>query len=264
MHYGFQLSVSGAVTSLYRQNVLANNLANADTPGFKPDIALARQRDPVRAEDGVWSMPSNRMLEKLGAGALMAPNSVSFAQGRLVGTGDDLDLAIDGAGFIPVRVGPPEGGEVHLTRDGRMALDERGRLVMRGTGHAVLNRDNGEIFLDGRAQISVMEDGRIVERRGDRETVAGFIGLVDVADRRTLRKRDAGLFLPDATTAGGALQPSTSGKVRQGFVEQSSVNEIRAMMSVQQAGRHAQSNIAMIGYADRLLDQAINRFARTA
>ena len=66
MQYGLQISTSGILTGMYRTNVLANNLANINTTGFKPDSAFTRQRAVVREEDGVYSLPSNRLLEKLG------------------------------------------------------------------------------------------------------------------------------------------------------------------------------------------------------
>ena len=81
--YGMHLSASGALTSMHRQDVITNNLANARTPGFKPDIALQIARDPARIEDGLGNLPSNQLLERLGGGTHVLPTIVSFAQGVL-------------------------------------------------------------------------------------------------------------------------------------------------------------------------------------
>ena len=65
MNYGFQISSSGLLTALYRQDVYANNMANMDTVGFKPDIPALMQRDAARTEDHLPFAPSDAMLERL-------------------------------------------------------------------------------------------------------------------------------------------------------------------------------------------------------
>src|SRR4051812_42884899 len=74
MSYGLQISASGVMTSLYAQDVYANNLANMDTPGFKPEIPSIMPRLAVRQEDHLPFMPSNALLERLGGGALLEPH----------------------------------------------------------------------------------------------------------------------------------------------------------------------------------------------
>lgn len=103
MNYGLQISASGVLTSMYRQDVLANNLANMSTVGYKPDVPTTMLRDPARIEDDLGFMPSNDLIERLGAGVLSAPNRVSFAQGALETTNRPMDLAIEGDGFFVVR-----------------------------------------------------------------------------------------------------------------------------------------------------------------
>ena len=71
--YGMHLSASGAMTSLYRQDVITNNLANATTPAFKPDLALQVARDPARVEDGLFHLPSTGPFGDLLEGAELDP-----------------------------------------------------------------------------------------------------------------------------------------------------------------------------------------------
>ncbi|MFG0252977.1 MAG: flagellar basal body protein, partial [Phycisphaerales bacterium JB038] len=68
MNYGLYTSATGVLAGMYRQDVLANNLANVNTTGFKQDFVTFKQRDPARLEDGLLHLDSNQMLEQLGAG----------------------------------------------------------------------------------------------------------------------------------------------------------------------------------------------------
>lgn len=261
MHYGLQLSKSGAATALYMQDVYTANLANLTTPGFKADVPMVRQRAHVREEDGVWHLPSNRLLERLGAGTMMLPNQVDFKQGALRETGNELDVAIRGEGFFAVRDARSPENSIRLTRDGRFGLDARGRLVQETSGLPVLDRSEQPIFIDPRSRVEVAPDGQVVEFRADgREVNVAYIGLFDVANRGELVKRGAGLFEPTGVSRNSRLRGQ--GDLVHRALEQSSVNEISAMMAVQGAARVAQGNMAMIGYHNDLSDKAINVFGR--
>ena len=79
MNYGLYLSASGVLTNLYRQDVFANNLANSETVGFKPDSPTVRQREPEAIEDNLGLGASQRLLDKLGGGVLAGPQSIRFS-----------------------------------------------------------------------------------------------------------------------------------------------------------------------------------------
>src|SRR5262249_7869957 len=147
--------------SMYRQDVLANNLANVDTIGFKPDTTSTRLRDSARTEDGLTSLPSNPLLERLGAGVLMSPNRVSMAQGSPETTGDPLSVAIMGEGFLAVDRGGNGGDRIRLTRDGKMTLDAQGRLVVASTGLPVLDTADQPITLRTSSNVQIAPDGTI-------------------------------------------------------------------------------------------------------
>lgn len=263
MHYGMEIAKSGAMAALYRQNVAANNLANLDTVGFKPDTTATRQRDPVRAEDGVWHLPSNRLLERLGAGVMMAPNRPDFAQGALRETGNPLDVAVEGEGFFVIGTnarGPDDPG-VRYTRDGRFTTDASGRLVHAGTGLPVLGPDDDPIVLDpAGGKPIVQKDGQIVQMIGGAPVPVARLALVGVADKRQLSKDGDAMFRP-SRAADEARLPG-EGSVRQGFIETAAVNEISAMMEVEAASRAVSGNLGMVQYHDRLIEQAITRFGR--
>lgn len=260
MNYGLQISASGVLTSMYRQDVLANNLANMSTVGFKPDVPATMLRDPARLEDELGFLPSNELIERLGAGVLAAPNRVAFAQGALETTNRDLDLALEGDGFFVVRSSGPGGSgeQIRLTRDGRFSLDASGRVVMATTGLPVLDTRNQPIVPPGDGPIGVAVDGTMTQN-GE---VFARLQIADVPDRSTLKKEGAGLFALSASGASSVTR--IEGRVRQGALEGAAVNEIKAMMDVTSASRAAQTNIGMITYHDRLMERAINTFGRTA
>ena len=232
MYYGVQLAASGALTSLYKTDVFANNLANLNTAGFKPDLAFTRERDPARVEDGLWGVPSNELLERLGAGAHMAPNAVSFEQGDLISTDNPLDLAIRGDGFFVLRsAADGESSGVKLTRDGRFARDAAGRLVSVTTGLPVVSVRNRPITLDPTLPVEIDTKGRITQAGSE----VARLQIIDIDDRSLLKKAGKGSFaIPNAAL--GQSVPAT-GLVQQGMIEGSTVDPISAMMAVQSAAR---------------------------
>lgn len=257
MYYGIQLAASGALTGLYRTDVLSNNLANLNTTGFKPELAYTRQRDTARVEDGLDFMASNELLEKLGAGAHMAPNAIDFAQGTLTQTGNPFDLAVEGPGFFVLRT-LDDGGtsELRLSRDGRFTLDASGRLVNATTGLPVMSESNSPIILDPTAAATVDADGAI-RQRGEK---VAKIQLRDVKDRDLLTHKGDGLFAVSSGALSQAI-PAT-GQIRQGMLEGSAVNAISAMMGVQAAAKSVGVNFGMIAYQNRMMERAINTFGR--
>ncbi|MEO1583013.1 MAG: flagellar hook basal-body protein [Planctomycetota bacterium] len=259
MNHGMYISASGALTSMHRLDALTNNLANVNTVGFKPHSPAVRQREAARIEDGLAFADSNAMLERLGGGVQLVPTRIGFTQGALQETGNPLDVAVNGDGFLMVR-GDRNGdtAELRLTRDGRLSLDGNGTLVQSTTGRPVLSVGNQPIRLDPAKQVvidgngAVLQDGLEVSR----------IRFVDVPDRQRLDKRGDGLFGMSAD-AQESLAPAT-GLIVQGSVESSTVDEIGALMKVQAAAGDARSNLAMIEYHDRLMDRAVNRLGRVA
>jgi flagellar basal-body rod protein FlgF len=257
LNYGLQISASGALTALYRMDVLANNLANVDTKGFKPDVPMLRQRDPVRQEDGLGSWPSNRMLERLGAGVTNAPNRTVYEQGTLIASGNPFDLAIEGDGFFMMRDQSDVGADRYrLSRDGRLTRDGTGRLVSVTTGLPVMDEQNRDIQIPGEGQVQIDPDGKV--RQNGR--VLTTIQLVAVKDKQRLQKLGHGMMLAPADLIQNRTR--ATGALRQGFLEGSAVDAVSTMMAITDAGRSAESNLQMIQMQDRLMDRAINSLGR--
>lgn len=258
MNYGVQLSTSGVLTALYRQDVLANNLANMDTVGFKPEVASARQRLAARQEDHLPQLPSDGLLERLGAGVLMAPNRLDMGQGGLRRTDQALDVGIKGEGFLRVQAEPRgQSDRVYLTRDGRLALDLRGRLVTQAEGYAVLDATGAPITVNPAEPVTIRTDGAVMQSN----TVIATLALHRPVSAEQLRKAGQSLFVtgPEALDTGRA-----DGLIQQGHLEESGVDEMRTLMQLQSAARDVDANIALIQQQDRLMDRAINTFGRLA
>src|SRR3954470_16064638 len=121
MLYGLYLSATGVMTNAYRQDVISNNIANAETVGFKRDLALFQERRTERAERGLSPGRSNPMLEALGGGVFASPTVIDKSQGELEPSDNNLDVAIVGQGYFTVSNG--DRGEVALTRNGRFIVN---------------------------------------------------------------------------------------------------------------------------------------------
>ena len=253
MDYGLQISASGALAGIHQQDALTNNLANANTIGFKPILTGTMQRLAARAEDSLPFLPSDSLLEKLGGGVFSAQTRINFAQGPLQTSDSPFDMAIQGDGFFVV--GDPSNPT--LTRDGRFAVNTDGQLVMAASGTPVLSTQNQPINIDlSQGPIQVQSDGTITQRGAP----INQIQISDVPNRDILAKIGAGLF---ASQSGSPLTLiAATGSLKQGMLEGSGVNEIDALMQIQEASKSAQDNIGMIDLKNRLMERAINTFGR--
>jgi len=253
MNYGMQISASGAQAAMFRQDSIANNLANLNTVGFKPVMASAMHRQHVRAEDNLWNLPSDTLLEQLGGGVLSGRTAIDFKQGPLQISANDLDLGIQGEGFFTVG----DGANPALTRDGRFTLDDTGRLIGTTSALPVLDTDANPIFIDRTlGDVSISSDGQITQNGIPGQTIR----ISDVADRASLVKAGNGLFAHESGRPLDLLE--ANGLIRQNMTEGSAVDEIGTMMGITSASRAAQSNISMIDMQNRMLESLVNRFAR--
>ncbi len=257
MNYGLYLSASGVLTNTYRQDVFANNLANVETVGFKPDIPSIRQRDPESVEDNLGYGISNDLLDRLGGGVLAGRQRINFTQGAHRATGNMLDVALyDKDQFFAVRSIDPDTGEaqIHLTRDGRFTLNGAGELVTQ-SGQHVLDASDQPIVITGNGKASIGTGGQVLV---DGETIAQ-LQIARVADLQRLTKRGQGLFAFDGPDPRQAVE---SPRVNPGYVEASGVDPIMTMMKIVAATKAATGNANMIRYHDQLLDRAVNTLGR--
>lgn len=257
MSYGMYLAGSSLAASMYRMDVAANNLANIQTVGFKPDMTATRFRPAAREEDGLAFLPSNAMLEKLGGGVRVGPTRMNLAQGSLETTGQSLDVAIQGSGFFVVKDGAGSGPETfRFTRDGRLTLDRQSRLVQIGTGKPVLDENDRPITLDSTARITIEPNG-LVRQNGQ---IAGQLALMNISRPDQLRKVGHNMFVASPELM--ARRTRADGNLVQGAVERAAVDPVRATLDVMGAERSASSASRLIAMYDELMQKAATQFAR--
>lgn len=259
MNYGLYLSAAGAFTSLHRQDVHANNLANVNTIGFKPDESYARHRLPERLESGAMADP-HWLLEQLGGSQFVQPTRVRMIQGALQETGNQLDVAISGEGFLVAQARRGAGGDqIRLTRDGRLTLNEDGELVMASTGLRLLDVNNSPIRINPlRDDVRIDAHGEITQNGA----IIAQLQFVSPTDPELLQKAGDNLLRFHGGAA--ASHAAATGTIVQGHVEASAVDPISAMNAMITASKAVASNAAMMQYHDHVLDQAINTFGRVA
>jgi flagellar basal-body rod protein FlgG len=258
MNYGLYLAASGVVTNMHRQEILTNNLVNSTTVGFKPDLVFARQRLPERLESASSADPQ-LLLERLGGATALLPTRMDMRQGSLEVTGNDLDVAIEGEGFLVVQSragGGPE--DIRLTRDGKMTITEQGELVMAATGMRVLGTGNRPIRIDRDLPVDISGNGDVWQ--GGRRM--GTIQLAAAQDASALAK-DGDNLLRDASGAPIARRPA-EGRLQQGYLESSNVRPIMALNNLMSSAKAVQANIKMMQYHDHIMGQAINTMGRVA
>ena len=223
------LSMAGAKATMQRQDVLANNLANASTTGFRAEMQAFRAV-PVRG-DGA----STRVY------ALESTIGNDTRAGPLQQTGRGLDVAAQGNAWFAVQ--SLDGTEAY-TRNGSFQVDPQGQVVTH-TGLPVLG-DGGPITLPAGAAVEVAADGSISATVGNgRPQQAGRLKLVS-PEAPLLRGTD-GLF----RAADGDLTADPAARVQGGALEGSNVNAIETMVAMISAARQFEQQMKMLQGAEQ-------------
>ncbi len=238
---GIYNSASAMIPRVRQQEVIANNIANVGSAGFKKDSIFVseltkaqRKRIPTKSD---WERP---MLDQV---------YTDYSQGSLDRTGASLDVALDGKGFFVVQT--PDGEEM-LTRNGALSTDESGFLVT--PGGALAMGDGGPIQLPV-GEVAIAEDGTISV---DGETVAS-LRVATVEDPTKLEKVGASLFkLPD----GVELQAAVGYVIRQGYLESANVDVITQMVEMISSYRNYEADAQALKGQDESLEKLISELGR--
>jgi flagellar basal-body rod protein FlgF len=249
MIYGLYLSATGIMTSEHKQDVIANNLANSETTGFKRDIPAFRQRLTASQESrrpGDWSDP---MLEGLGGGLFVQPSRIDLQQGGIEQTGSPLDVAIQGDGFFGVE----DKGQTRLTRDGRFQIDRNGSLILTG-GQRVLDKQGKPITLPTDSPVSIDASGNIMQG----SDVIATLGTFDVPDKGRLTKLGNNLL---GYADPGKITP-TDATVHSEYLESSNVDSTTEMAELMDSQRQLEANANMIHIQDTMLQLTVNNVGK--
>jgi flagellar basal-body rod protein FlgG len=237
----------------HRQTVLANNLANAHTPGFKHDLAVVMQRRIESESVAGGSQYAHPVLDGLAGGVNVRPTHHTFAQGPIERTDNPLDVAIKGDGFFAVS----DGSVTRYTRDGRFSVNTAGELVLAaGEGRwKVLDDAEGSIVLDpvgGKVRVS----GNGTIRQG--QTAVATLGIMTTDDKQSLRKVGENLF-----EAKGEMVPAEANLVTESL-EGSTFDVMQGLAALIEATRAFQLNARMVQLQDQVTGQAVTTVGRVA
>jgi len=247
MPYGLYISAEGAQAQARRLEVIANNLANVETTGFKRDVATFQSRFAEAIQQGS-DIPGSGSINNVGGGVKVINVTTDFSSGSLRLTKNPTDMAVNGDGFFQVR---GRDGGVFLTRAGNFTLDTAGRLITQSGGLPVLDEAGAEIVIDGTRPWEVDAGGQIVQ-----EGSATGIGLVRPQSGGDLVKVGDNLFRPLAPVIPVAPEARD---VRQGYLEQSGVNATREMMAMIETSRAFEANTRLIQHQDSMVSGLVNR-----
>lgn len=253
MLYGLYLSTMGLKTQESRLDIIANNLANTQTTGFKRDLAIMRTRANASLEDPAMAPYHTPIYGDQGGGTWIT-SAIDLSQGSLRVTGNATDLALVGPGFFTVQGNKP--GEKLLTRDGQLALNNDGTLVTTNGGRPVLSSTGEPIRLNPTLPLQVQSDGSI--RQGDTSVP---LGVVNVTDPRRLIKVGGNLLTVDQPDALTDRNPATL--VRQGQLESSGADPIIEMVNMTAGQRAFDANARLLSYQDNALSE-LNTIGRVA
>ncbi|MGI6450306.1 MAG: flagellar hook-basal body protein [Desulfitobacteriia bacterium] len=248
--------------------IIANNLANANTPAFKEGLLaieeaydLRERSNTIAQYGGVMPGAENAWIQERN---MYLGQRIDFSQGSLVETGNSWDLAISGEGFFQIRT--PD-GKLGYTRAGLFSPDSRGNLV-----------NNEGMFVDPRiyipenaTEISIKSDGTIVgilleeaapgqNAELPEPTELGRIRLYKFNNPDGLEQMGQNVYLPtEASGEAIAGVPGTDGygEIRAGMLERSNTDLVEAMTNLIQAQRAYQFDLRIVKNQDEMLQQAI-------
>lgn len=250
MTKGFYNLTSGILSQGRRLDVIANNMTNLATAGYKTETYTDRTFEEV-----LISRVGNK--DKSGATVIgqesyiLAPDQlyVDYSRGMMKETGLPLDFAIQNDGFFAIQT---DNG-VEYTRDGNFSLDDQGRLCLAGHG-LVLGVDGAPITLST-DQITADGEGRIYTQDGN---YLGQLGVYTFADNGQLAKAASGLF--DAN--GQQAQLAQNSQVMWRYMEESNVDMLQEMSRMMTAQRALQGGAQILKLYDTLLTKSTTEVGR--
>jgi flagellar basal-body rod protein FlgG len=243
-----------------RMDAISNNLANANTTGYKSsrpsfqDLVYQNVRQPGGQTTEQTQAPSGLML---GTGVRVVGNEKLFTQGNIEQTGNSLDVAIQGRGFLQVTM--PD-GSIAYTRDGSLHMDQNGQIVT-ANGYAL----DPAISVPANAQsITIGSDGTVsVSVPGQAATQQiGTLQLADFINPAGLQPNGDNLYLETASSGSPQIgQPGLNGlgTLAAGALESSNVNVVEQMVDMIQTQRTYEMNSKAVSAADSMLQFLTNK-----
>jgi flagellar basal-body rod protein FlgF len=233
-------AMSGATQALEQQAVVANNLANTSTTGFKAQLATFRAVPMAFGDGSTIQNDTTRTF------VLSSTPGADYTPGPIQQTGNPLDVAIQGPGWLSVMT--PDGQEAY-TRAGNLHVDPNGQLVTASNMPVVGN--GGPLSVPPGSEVTIGKDGTVSALiPGDSPTSIAMVDQLKLVnpDPNTLQRGDDGLY---HTTDGNPADADPNVVVAAGSLEGSNVNPVAAMVSMITNARQFQMQTKMIESADQ-------------
>ncbi len=253
---GLYTAYTGMLNQQNKVDVIANNLANAATTGFKKEGSTSEAFDAVLAYK-IKDQTSAFRGKKIGTmnlGVKIGENYVDYSQGAFETTNNTYDLALSGKGFFCIEFTNKSGEtSTKYTRDGSFTLNVDGYLVTKD-GDYVLDEEGRHIKLDPLSDARIDENGTIFQN--DQRVTT--IGLEDFEDYNYLEHYGENYYQP----VEGATMIEADAKVFEGYLEASNVQVVSEMVELISATRTYESNQKVIQTIDETLDKAVNQLGK--
>jgi flagellar basal-body rod protein FlgF len=246
MPYGLYISAEGAQVQSRRLEVIANNIANVDTVGFKRDLAVMQSRYSEAVQRGMAS-PGAAPQSDIGGGVQFHQTVTDFSPGPLRKTDNPTDVALQGDGFFVVR----KGQERLLTRAGNFRLKASGELVTQ-QGYSVLAEDGSPITISPTEAPWDIDSSGNMNQSGTRQPLQ----IAKPASLGDLAKVGENLFRPL-----GSLRPVAQNDraVATGYLEMSDVQPTTEMTTMIETSRLIEANINVMRTHNEMLSNLIDR-----
>lgn len=251
---GWYIGSSGMNAQQTRLDAISNNLANADTTGFKRDIAVSKSFPELlmrrMGDDGVYETPFGSadvapIIGKIGLGVETNELYTDFEQGSFKQTSTHTDMALSGEGFFAVET--PSGER--YTRNGNFLVGKEGILVTK-EGYPVLGEKGYIQVADDR--FTVNQDG-MVYSENDMQLIDRF-KIVRFDNERYLQKMGSSLYKDtDITGPAYIAEGKERPVVMQSYVETSNVNVVNEMVSMIEVNRAYEANQKTIQAQDTMM-----------
>jgi flagellar basal-body rod protein FlgF len=243
MDNALYVGLSRQIVLRREMDIIANNIANADTSGFKVESLMTKTSPQAPA----YTMGGPKPVKFVTSDGVAR----DFSPGALRRTDAPLDLAIEGDGFFRVMA---DAGE-RFTRDGRFRTDEIGRLVTQG-GSPVMDEGGGEIIIDPeKGPVSIAVDGTMTQGL---ERV-GKVGVFSFENLSVLEKTGENLL---QNTSNDQPQAAVEARLRQGMLEGSNVRPIFEITRMIEVSRAYEQTAKMMDSNAELSRRTVERMGR--
>lgn len=280
---GLYTAYTGMINEQHRMDVMTNNLANADTVGFKKEGATSQAFDsvlafkikdlsepgnlpklistPKAADEAEMNNEANenymqKRVRRVGMnlGVKIGENYVDYSEGPIKETGNTFDLAISDRGFFAVEYTNKAGEtSTKYTRDGNFTMDRQGYLMTQD-GDFVLDTEGRRIRMDTALPVSIDRGGNITQEGNYVATV----GLTDFEDYDYLERFGENYFEP----VEGATETEAESEIYSGYLELANMSIVTEMVNMIAIQRQYDSNQKLITTFDETLDAAVNRVGK--